>query len=87
MRGHNVCFYAELTQIIPKYQQILLLSRALSSIHEIFMVPVHLFCVSAIFGDICQSIQGQLCLRSLADISVSYVMLPLPERQYNLCEV
>ena len=23
MRGHNICFYAELTKIIPNYQQIL----------------------------------------------------------------
>ena len=23
MRGHNVCFYAELTKIIPNYQQML----------------------------------------------------------------
>ena len=25
MRGHNICFYAELTKIIPNYHQILLL--------------------------------------------------------------
>ena len=26
MRGHNICFYAELTKIIPNYHQILPLS-------------------------------------------------------------
>ena len=32
MRGHNICFYAELTKIIPSYHQILpLFSRALSN--------------------------------------------------------
>ena len=29
MRGHNICFYAELTKIIPNYHQILPLPRAL----------------------------------------------------------
>ena len=29
MRAHNICFYAELTKIIPNYHQILTLSRAL----------------------------------------------------------
>ena len=32
MRGHNICFYAELTKVIPNYHQILLLSRALKYI-------------------------------------------------------
>ena len=31
-RGHNICFYAEPTKIIPKYHQYSLLSRALSFI-------------------------------------------------------
>ena len=32
MRGHNLCFYEELTKIIPNYHQILpLISRALGS--------------------------------------------------------
>ena len=26
MRGHNICFYAELTKLIPNYHQILHLS-------------------------------------------------------------
>ena len=46
-----------------------------------------LLSIAAVEGDSCQSNQGQLCLRSLTDISVAYVMVPLTERQENLCQV
>ena len=43
IRGHNICFYAELTKIIPNYHQILLL--ALVSRHQggAIALPVHLY--------------------------------------------
>ena len=36
MRGHNICFYAELTKVIPKYHQILPLIYSSDSSHITF---------------------------------------------------
>ena len=38
MWGHDICFYAELTKIIPNYHKILPLSRAMSGLifHLVF---------------------------------------------------
>ena len=37
MRGHNICFYAKLTKIIPNYHQILpLIYDALRMLYSIF---------------------------------------------------
>ena len=43
MRGHNICFYAELTKIIPNYHQILPLIKS-SEYSDFFW---HLFTTDA----------------------------------------
>ena len=40
MRGHNICFFAELTKIIPKYQYSL--PRTLLVIHYTLHISMHI---------------------------------------------
>ena len=37
MRGHNICFYAELTKIMPYYHQILLLTYSSVKRNKVFL--------------------------------------------------
>ena len=61
MRGHNICFYAELTKIIPHYHQILICSFGVITINllkNILSMSVSVIRHERIGGDDC----GDVCV-------------------------